>query len=103
MGERIDEHIRQETPHLGDIVIRQVGHSFKSCLVPSNGCPLDVRDALCHRFAAELDVARGIRASSTDRDDVIELKPLAGTTVDASSLVAAPDFMAYSFRYCLPW
>jgi hypothetical protein len=33
---------------------------------------------------------------------MIELKPLAGTAVDASSSVAAPNLVAYSFRYRLP-
>ena len=53
-------------------------------------------------FAAELDVARGIRASFADWDDVVELKPFAGAAVDASSSVAAPDLVAYPFRYRLP-
>lgn len=53
-------------------------------------------------FATELDVARSIRASFADWDDVVELKPFAGTAVDASSLVAAPNLVAYPFRYRLP-
>jgi hypothetical protein len=53
-------------------------------------------------FAAELDIAHGIRASLADRDDVVELKPLAGTVVEASSLVAVPNLLAYPFRLALP-
>ena len=44
-------------------------------------------------LAPKLDVARGVRTASAQRNDVVELEALAGAALDAASLVAAPDFV----------
>ena len=50
------------------------------------------------RFAPQLDVASSVRASVRQRDDVIELQPLARSAIDATPAIAPPDLAPDALR-----
>lgn len=65
--------------------------------------PLDASSLLAVvKFAAQFDVPSAVRAAFTQRNDVVELEPLARSAVDTTPLVASPDLVSHVLGDWLP-